>query len=207
VSTDIWPLVRVEREALIRDLKTLPAAEAWDTPSLCAGWTVRDVVAHMASTAAMTPPKFFAGFLGSGFNFDKFVTKGIAAERGASAQDTLDRFESLVSSTSSPPGPKVSWLGETVIHAEDIRFPLGLEHDHDPAAVRAVADFYKGSNTLIGAKNRIRGLQLKATDTDWSTGSGELVEGTLLGLLMAMTGRKPYLDKLTGPGVEVLRSR
>lgn len=108
---EIWDLVRPERQALVRDLKTLPAAEAWDTPSLCAGWSVRDVVAHMAATAAMTPPKFFQGFLGSGFSFEKFVAKGIAAERGESPLDTLNRFEALIFSTKAPPGPTSVGLG------------------------------------------------------------------------------------------------
>lgn len=93
------------------------------------------------------------------------------------------------------------------MHAEDMRFPLGLEHDYDPVALRKLADFYRGSNTLIGAKNRIKDLHLRASDTNWESGSGALVEGPLLALVMAMTGRKPYLDKLTGPGVEALRSR
>jgi len=70
-----------------------------------------------------------------------------------------------------------------------------------------VADFYKGSNTLIGAKNRIAGVALRATDTDWSHGSGPEVSGPLLSLVMAMTGRKVALDDLEGPGLEVLRAR
>jgi len=93
------------------------------------------------------------------------------------------------------------------VHAEDIRYPLGMEHDYNPAALRKLADFYRGSNTLIGAKNRIKDLHLRASDADWESGTGALVEGPLLALVMAMTGRKPYLDKLTGPGVEALRSR
>lgn len=61
--------------------------------------------------------------------------------------------------------------------------------------------------TLIGAKNRIAGVTLHATDTDWSHGSGPEVNGPLLSLVMAMTGRKVALNDLAGPGVEVLRSR
>lgn len=70
-----------------------------------------------------------------------------------------------------------------------------------------MADFYKGSNTLIGAKNRISGLRLRATDSDWTHGEGPEVDGPLLSLLMAMTGRGAGCDGLTGVGVETLRSR
>jgi uncharacterized protein (TIGR03083 family) len=161
----------------------------------------------MSSTAAMTTPAFFAGFLGSRFDFQAFSRKGIAARLGDSPADTLATFRSLQHSTSSPPGPKVSWLGETIIHAEDIRRPLGIAHTYDADSVRRVGDFYRGSNTLIGAKDRIAGLTLTATDTDWTTGTGPEVSGPMLSLVLAMTGRAPGCDDLTGPGVETLRSR
>ncbi|MBK6887635.1 MAG: maleylpyruvate isomerase family mycothiol-dependent enzyme [Tetrasphaera sp.] len=207
VSIDIWPVVHAERAALVTDLKTLPDAEAWNTPSLCAGWTVRDVLAHMTATASMTPPAFVVGLARSGFSFTRFVEAGIARERGANAQATLDRFEAQVRSRTAPPGPRPSWLGETIIHAEDIRHPLGLERAYPIDALVTLADFYKKSNALIGAKSRIAGLALHATDTPWSHGSGALVEGPILALLMAMTGRKSYLDDLAGPGAATLRAR
>ena len=70
-----------------------------------------------------------------------------------------------------------------------------------------VADFYKGSNLLIGSKNRIAGLALRATDAEWTTGTGPEVSGPILSLVMAMTGRKVADDDLTGDGVATLRSR
>ena len=93
------------------------------------------------------------------------------------------------------------------MHAEDIRRPLGIQHSYPTEAVRQVLDYYKGSNTLIGTKNRIAGLTLEATDADWSHGSGPTVRGPLLPLLMAVTGRAAALDDLTGEGVALLRSR
>ena len=93
------------------------------------------------------------------------------------------------------------------MHSEDIRRPLGIRHDYDPEALRLAADFYKGSNTLIGAKNRIGGLTLRATDLDWSTGDGPAVEGPMASLVAAMTGRSAPVDDLSGEGVEILRSR
>jgi hypothetical protein len=70
-----------------------------------------------------------------------------------------------------------------------------------------VADFYKGSNLLIGSKNRIADLTLRATDTDWSYGTGPEISGPILSLVMAMTGRKAAIDDLAGDGVATLRSR
>jgi hypothetical protein len=70
-----------------------------------------------------------------------------------------------------------------------------------------VADFFKGSNLLIGSKNRIAGLTLRATDADWRTGAGPEVSGPLLSLVLAMTGRAAALADLSGDGLATLRSR
>jgi uncharacterized protein (TIGR03083 family) len=203
---DIWPVVHTERRALAADLRDL-STEGWATTSLCSDWTVRDVLAHMTSTAQLTPPAFFGKLIGSGFSFDKVQEKGVAANLGASPTDTLANFESVATSVKHPPGPAQTWLGETIVHSEDIRRSLGIQHKYPTDAVVAVADFYKGSNLLIGSKSRIEGLTLRATDADWSHGAGPEVSGPVLSLVMAMTGRKAADDDLTGDGVATLRSR
>ena len=202
----MWATIAAERGALAHDLDRL-TDEEWGSRSLCEAWTVEDVVAHMTSTAQMTPPKFFAGYMVSGFSFPRFAEDGIKQHRGADALETLANFRKQQSSTTSPPGPKVTWLGETIIHAEDARRPLGIEHEYPIDAVRQVIDFYKKSDTLIRAKSRIAGLTLAATDTDWSHGEGPLVEGRLMDLLMAATGRKVALERQSGEGMVAFASR
>jgi uncharacterized protein (TIGR03083 family) len=204
--SDMWTTITAERGALADDLADLSEAE-WNARSLCQDWTVRDTLAHMTATASLTPPRFMGGFLAAGFNFGKFAANGIAKQRGGSTAETLQNFRAHVNSTTSPPGPKLSWLGEVLVHSEDIRRPLGIRHVYPIDAVTQVLDFYKGSNTLIGTKERIAGLTLKATDTDWTHGSGPLVEGPILSLLVAATGRAAGCDDLIGEGVDTLRSR
>jgi uncharacterized protein (TIGR03083 family) len=205
-KSDIWPVIHAERKALATDLQALDAGQ-WQAASLCSQWTVRDVTAHMTATAKITPPSFFAKLAMSGFRFGRLQDKDIAAERGAAPADTLARFGAVENSMNHPPGPADTMLGETIIHAEDIRRPLGIQHDYPDGAVVRVADFFKGSNLLIGAKRRIDGLALRATDADWSHGSGPEVSGPLLSLVMAMTGRKAAIDDLAGDGVTTLRAR
>lgn len=204
--TDLWATTAAERGALADDLANLEPAQ-WDTPSLCPGWTVRDIVAHLSATASLNPATFFLNMAKAGFSFDKFANAQIAKHRGPDPAATLSEFRELQNSTSAPPGPKTSWLGEVVVHGEDVRRPLGIAHTYQPDAVREVIDFFKGSNMLIGSKKRVAGLALKATDDDWQHGEGEAVEGPLLSLLLAMTGRAAGCDDLAGPGVETLRSR
>ena len=206
MANDIWPVVHAERRALAADLDGL-APERWRTPSLCTGWTVHDVLAHMVSTAKLTPPAFFAGLIGSGFSFDRFTQRRIAAERAGGPAATLAAFRAVETSTTAPPGPTTSWLGEALVHAEDIRRPLGIRHEYPADAVRQVTEFYASSNVLIGGKRRVEGVTLQATDTDWSHGSGPVVAGPALALMLATTGRTAVLDELTGPGVAVLRGR
>jgi len=203
---DIWPVIHTERKSLAGDLRPL-TDEQWDSASLCPGWTVRDVLAHMTSAASLTPPAFFGTLIGSGFSFEKLQAKGIAGHRGDSPADTLAGFEKVQTLVKHPPGPANTWLGEVIVHSEDIRRPLGIEHRYNTEALVQVADFYKGSNALIGSKNRIAGLALRATDADWSHGTGPEVSGPMLSLVMTMTGRKAALDDLSGDGVATLRSR
>ena len=204
--TDMWATVAAERGALASDLADRTPTQ-WDTPSLCSGWTVRDIVAHLSATASLNPGTFFFNMGKAGFNFDRFANAQIEKHRGPDPAATLSEFRSLQNSTSAPPGPKSSWLGEVVVHGEDLRRPLGISHSYPPDAVREVIDSYKGSNMLIGSKKRVAGLALKATDHDWQHGQGEAVEGPLLSLLLAMTGRAAGCDDLVGPGVPTLRGR
>ena len=205
-GVDVWPVVHNERKALAADLAPL-SEEQWSTTSLCTEWTVRDVVAHMAGTAQITPASFFPKLIGSGFSFERMQAKGVAANLGHSGADTLSHFEATVTSEKRPPGPKDTILGETIIHAEDIRRALGLAHQYPSDAVVELADFFKGSNMILGTKNRISGLRLTATDTEWVHGSGPEVSGPMLSLLMAMTGRQAVLGDLSGDGVATLRER
>ena len=206
MADSIWPLVHAERAALADDLSGIDEA-AWRTPSLCDGWSVQQALAHQVSTATLTPLTFVASFVASGFRFPAFAQKGIARFGSGSPEATLAAFRAVQTSTSAPPGPTTSWLGEALVHAEDIRRPLGITRGYPLEAVTRTLDFYSGSNALIGTKKRITGVTLKATDTTWSHGDGPAVEGPAMSLLMAATGRKAALADLTGPGVEVLRGR
>jgi uncharacterized protein (TIGR03083 family) len=127
--------------------------------------------------------------------------------KGLDLSDTLARFEAVATSVRHPPGPTDTMLGETIIHAEDIRRPLGLHHDYPTDAVVRMADFFMRSNLIMGAKRRIAGLTLRATDTDWSHGEGPEVSGPILALVMAMTGRTAVTGELSGEGVAPLRAR
>lgn len=204
---DTWQMTSKERASLVTALDALPDAD-WSKPSLCAGWTVREVVGHMIATANMTPPRFIAKLAGSGFSFQKLTRTDIQrVTTGKTNGELVDALRSRVDARTAPPGPAASWLGETIVHGEDVFRALDGYRAHPVEHVVAVADFYKNSNLLIGTKNRIDGVTLRATDVEWRHGTGPEVNGPVIALVLAMTGRKAALDDLTGEGVALLRAR
>lgn len=203
---DLWPLIHRERAALADDLSEL-TEERWATPSLCAGLTVREVLAHLTSSASLNGLRWLAGVIRCRFDFDAQVAMRLAEQMGTSGADTLARFRGIVESTTSPPLPKPAILGEAIVHGEDIRRPLGIVSARPIAALTLVADYYRGSDQVVVARSRIQGLNLQATDGPFASGAGPLVRGSTLALIMAMTGRSAHLDELTGDGVEILRER
>jgi uncharacterized protein (TIGR03083 family) len=203
---DLWAQIHAERRALAEDLATL-TPEQWAHPSLCRGWSVRDVVAHLAASAKLTPGKFFPALMASGFRFNVMGEQKLAEELGASPKETLANFNATIETATHPPGPATAMLGEIVVHSADIRRPLGISTRPSPEAMLAVARLYRSSNMLIGAKHRTAGLRLRATDLAWTSGAGPEVEGPLESLVLAMCGRADAFDDLAGEGAMILKAR
>ncbi|MDX6255470.1 MAG: hypothetical protein QOJ11_1804 [Frankiales bacterium] len=201
-----WNTIHAERDALAADLEGL-TEEQWDMASLCSDWTVHRTLGHMVSTAKMTPPKFLAKLAAARFKFHDMNGAGARAESSGTPARTLQEFRSVAGATTAPPGPSDTFLGEVLVHSEDIRRPLGISHVYPTEAVTRATAFYARSNAIIGGKRRVAGLTLKATDADWSLGSGPVVEGPALSLMLAATGRTSALADLRGPGLDELRRR
>jgi uncharacterized protein (TIGR03083 family) len=133
-------MIKEKRRTLVDALGKLSDAD-WDKPSLCRGWTVRDVVAHMVSTANMTPPKFLARLTGSRFSFQSMTRKEIVAtQAGRSNAELVEALRARIDARTAPPGPAPSWLGETIVHGEDVFRALNGYGDHAVEHVVAVAD-------------------------------------------------------------------
>ncbi|MBB5955891.1 uncharacterized protein (TIGR03083 family) [Saccharothrix tamanrassetensis] len=204
MKDDVWSMVHAERAALIDDLAHLDDAQ-WAKPSLCAGWTVHDVVAHLVDTARTTRLGFVAGLVRARFDFHRQNARGVQRERGASPQETLERLREVATRTSTPPAHLESRLVEEVVHGEDIRRPLGLTRAYPrEVVVRSLRLQARTPASFGGAKELAARLRLTATDADLSVGDGPEVRGTALALLLALSGRRVTLDELDGPGVLTL---
>lgn len=205
---EVWELVAAERRDLLDMLDGL-TPQQWDTPSLCAGWRVRDVVGHLIGGAGMSTGAAIKAMLKSGFRVNVMLDQE-ARRIGACDTDELRRrMRDAIDSHNTPPGVKpIDMLVDTVVHGEDIRRPLGAMRPVPAETLRLVADHLKEmSQSLLPGKKRIAGLHLEATDLEWSTGDGPTVRGPAEALVMSMSGRKVALADLTGDGVDTLASR
>ncbi|MCW2778172.1 MAG: hypothetical protein JWN17_1897 [Frankiales bacterium] len=201
-----WSLIHAGRTSLASTVAEL-TPEQWRTPSLCAGWTVGALAAHLLASAEQTPGRFLAGMVTSGFRFGALMERDIAARAALTPEQVADRLLLRTTTTNKPPAPAVAMLGEVVVHSEDLRRPLGLPGRVDKDAADLCLDMYSRANVPVGGKRRIAGLRLVSTDTAWSCGDGPDVTGPATSLLLAMTGRSAGLSDLTGEGVPALRAR
>jgi uncharacterized protein (TIGR03083 family) len=205
-SSVTWPLIHAERAALAADLADLTERQ-WATRSLCERFTVREVLAHLTAGASLDPVRWLAGVIRCRFDFDQQVAMRLAEQLGTTPAETLARFGRVVTSRTKPPLPAMAMLGETLVHGEDIRRPLGIRRDHPIATLTRVAEYYRASDMVVLAKGRIGGIRLVATDGPFTTGVGPVVAGPTVALIMAMTGRTGYWAELAGEGVTTLRDR
>jgi uncharacterized protein (TIGR03083 family) len=199
-------MIKAEREACADVIAGLSDAQL-DSPSLCTGWSVRNLAGHMVGTAEMTPGAFIGGIVKNGFCFNVMVERLAKTCEAGGASDMANRLRAKAAGPNHPPGPVTAMLGEAVVHGEDLRRPLGLSRAIPTPTIVAVADFYKRSNLIIGAKRRIAGVHMRATDADWENGDGPEVSGPMVSLVMVMAGRSQSLGDLTGDGAATLAQR
>jgi uncharacterized protein (TIGR03083 family) len=198
--------VRDEMLDLAARLAELDDAQ-WNVPSLCSEWRVRDVLAHVIAGAegAFGVGWILRSLLRHGFNYNRWVAVD-GQRRGQ--QDPAVMLTALRNAAANSPGARpVRSLMHVLIHGQDICRPLGIRRELPAAHVRAVADFVTHDVHIFGAKKRIAGCRLTATDLDWSHGQGPEVTGPAEALVMMMAGRPVALDDLSGEGKAVLVTR
>lgn len=206
VAVDAASLARDERADLAHFLATL-TLEQWEAPSLCDGWRVRDVVAHVFSYEDLGIPGLVGRFVSGGLNPDRINAVGIERDSGRTTGDLLQRARDHVEprGLTAMFGGRIA-LTDTLIHHQDIRRPLGAAREIPAERLRCALDFAPVAPPLR-ARKRMRGLELIAADIDWRSGKGPVVEGTAEALLMAIAGRQVALDELTGSGQPMLAAR
>ena len=196
-----------ERRA-IADLVGNLTPDQLATPSLCVGWDVKTVVAHLISDF----DDGFSGFLRSGIRRGG-INRGIDALARQRAQaptaELVNTLRSRADERLSPPvvGPRAG-LADLLIHGADIRLPLGIADAPDSERVVAVMDFLTGrTGTVFVSRKGLRGIALHDDDSGRSWGDGDAVHGPGWAIMLAVCGRAVALAHLDGPGLDLLTSR
>ena len=199
-SVGVWSTVHDQRQILFHDLEALTPPD-WQVPSLCPGWDVHDVLAHLIDSAQTTRWGFLRGMVAAGFDFDRDNAVGVTRERETDPTDTLTGFRAVITSTATPPAAWATRLVEVFVHGEEIRRPLGIAGDY-PAepVVEALRYQMKTSIKMGGGKESAQGWRLVATDTPFEHGQGPEVRGPAIALLLGVSGRPVESAELTGPG-------
>lgn len=205
-AVDAMSLARDERADLADLLTTLTPAQ-WNAPSLCAGWRVRDVVAHMFSYEELGIGGLIGRFIKGGVLPNRVNALGVAGF----AEYRTDDLVALVRDHLQPCGLTARFGGrialtDGLIHHQDIRRPLDLPREIPADRMRCALQFARNAPT-IGARTRLRGLTLIATDLGWTAGHGPAVEGPAEAILMAIAGRRGAVQELSGPGQPALADR
>jgi uncharacterized protein (TIGR03083 family) len=178
------------------------------TPSLCAGWDVKTVAAHLISVFA----DGFWVFMGTAMR-RRSMARAIdeLARRGAQrpTAEIVATLRQYADHPLSPPlvGP-LSPLADVLTHGGDIRIPLNMQFAPEPELVALALDFLTGHWPFAFVPpGRLRGISLRGTDIDRSWGKGAEVRGPASALMMTLTGRRPLINMLDGPGLPTLESR
>lgn len=189
-KTEITDLIAAERREFADVLSGLPA-EAWDAPTLCEGWNVRHVVAHMTMPFRTSLPKFVAGMLRARGNFDKAADRWA---RGDAAKLTPRQLTACVRDNAGhrwkPPGDGFeAALSHDVIHGLDVTVALGLDRTVPLERVEVIltSPGSEKGRKFFGVD--LSGIELRATDLDWSLGEGTVVAGKAQHLLLLTSGR------------------
>ena len=195
--------IAAERRELAAVLAGLPA-RLWDTPTLCAGWRVREVVAHTTMPFRYAVPRFALEMLRSRGDFTRMADR--CARRDAAAMSTDELTRAVGDNAEFPWRPPGGGFGAAltheVIHGLDWTVPLGLDHRVPGDRLRIVLDQLTGARSLKHFGTDLRGIELVANDLDWRFGSGTPLTGSAQDLALVLGGRRLPPGRLVGRPTE-----
>jgi uncharacterized protein (TIGR03083 family) len=206
-TKDLWVMIAEERVALADVLDGL-TDDQWSTPSLCEGWSVRDVAAHLVMPFSLRLPRLLGKLAASRFDFDRFTfneARGNVSRGPELAVVLRDNAEHRF----APPGlGPIAPLTDIVVHGQDVCRPLGINRPVLPDRAEAILRFLSSAKATHGfvSRTRVRRLTWRCPEIPWSWGCGPEIAGSAESVILALTGRRVAAE-LSGPGVEVLCSR
>lgn len=203
----LWRMIDNERATLADVLDDLTPDE-WEHPSLCAGWRVQDVAAHLTLAQMRLLPAAAAIARARG-SFDGMIRDTALAQAAAvPRQEYAARLRAMAGSRRKAPFiSDLEPLLDVLVHGQDMTVPLGRQRPMPVDGARAAATRAWTMGRPFQARRRLAGLRIRATDTDWAVGDGPLAEGPVASVLLVLTGRAAGAAQLAGPGAAEVRRR
>jgi len=205
----VWRWIAEERVALADALEALPA-EAWDEPSQCRGWKVRDVVGHLVSLAEATRWSVTVDLARQLRLPDEALSRIAKREGRADPTELVARLHAAARGRfvvfTQPPAVS---LGEVIVHGIDALRPVGGDEPAvDPERTLEVAQAYRNVGFVFSAGRVTRKIRFEATDAGWVIGptEGPVAQGAATDVLLALAGRAEGCEALGGPGADLLLS-
>ena len=198
MTTIDLPTITAERTAFGDVLEAQPEAD-WTAPSLCSGWRVREVVAHMTMPFRYRAPRLLTELVRSRGNFADMADRVARRDARAPIGTLLDGWRTNENHPWKPPGGGVKGaLTHDVVHGLDITIPLGIEHPVSESALRVVLDHATTPLSLKHFGLDLTGIRLEADDLEWTFGDGQPLRGRARHLLMVLMDRRLSAEVLSG---------
>ena len=207
----VWSAIDAQRGRTADLLETL-TPEEWTHPSLCAGWTVRDVAAHLTLQQMSLVDALLAALRHPG-SPNRTIREAARSKAAHPTDELIAEIRGMVGSRRNNIGlTHLETLIDIVVHGQDIAIPLSRELAV-PVEVAATAATrvwsYRASRRERWKAGVFRPLPYErygftATDTSWSVGSGPEIRGPMLAILLVLTGRPAGLAHLSGEGADRL---
>lgn len=186
-ADEIWRCVDTQRAELADLIDTLDAQQ-WMAPSLCDGWRVRDVAAHLTHSH-MSPARAIVEAVKSGFRFDPMIRR-LGVEDPRSQSEIAAALRAMVGARKRVPGTSVQQpLIELLVHGQDMTVPLGIDRPMPIAAAVEAADRLSRMKFPLNAMARLDGIRLIATDADFTAGQGREVRAPIRDVVLVLAGR------------------
>jgi uncharacterized protein (TIGR03083 family) len=197
-DSHLQPAVAAEFASLAGLLAAASDAQ-WDTPSMCEGWRVREVVAHMTMAARYSEDEFMAELRRCEFDFTRLSNEVATRDAGLPTDELVASLRSEVMRRWTPPGGGYHGaLNHVVIHGLDVTVPLGVSRRTPDETIRVVLDDLAAGGGHDHFGIAIDGRRLEASDLGWSYGSGPVLRGTAADLALALCGRAVPAGRLGG---------
>ncbi|HXW34035.1 MAG TPA: maleylpyruvate isomerase family mycothiol-dependent enzyme [Acidimicrobiales bacterium] len=197
-DADLQPFFSTQYRALADSLVAL-SKEDWDTPSMCEGWGIREVIAHLTMPARYDEETFIAELKARQFDFSKLSNEIALRDGQFSTEQLLADLRSEKLHRWVPPGGSYrDSLNHVVIHSLDAIVPLGFQLSGTNEVFCVVLDHMTKGGVYERFGTQITGRRLEATDLHWSWGQGGMLRGTASDLILVLAGRRLAGDRFDG---------